>query len=59
MKFILEADTDVSHVQLAVDGRLHYEELMKVVECCTKQVLANGEPLTKVSFVDLPLFQHD
>jgi biopolymer transport protein ExbD len=59
MKFILEADTDVSHVQLAVDGRLHYEELMKVVECCTKQVLANGEPLTKVSFVDLPLVQHD
>ena len=59
MKFILEADTDVSHVQLAVDGRLHYEELMKIIECCTKQVLANGEPLTKVSFVDLPLVQHD
>jgi biopolymer transport protein ExbD len=57
MKFILEAETEVSHVQLAVDGRLHYEELMKIIDCCTRKVLADGQPLTKVSFVDLPLVE--
>ena len=41
-------------VQLVVDGRLRYEELMKVVDVCTKQVLADGKPLNRLSFIDMP-----
>lgn len=39
-------------VQLRVDGRLRYEELMKVVDVCTQQTLPDGKPLTRVSFVE-------
>lgn len=58
LKSMFEGDTIVfDRVQLAVDGRLHYAELMKVVDVCTKQVLPNGEPVTRVNFVDLPVGQ--
>jgi biopolymer transport protein ExbD len=42
------------HVQIAVDGRLHYEELMKLIDVCTQQKLPDGQPLTKISFTELP-----
>jgi hypothetical protein len=41
-------------VLIQVDSRLKYEELMKVVDVCTRQTLPNGEKLTKLSFVELP-----
>ena len=39
-------------VQIAVDGRLRYEELMKLVDVATQQKLADGTFLQKVSFVE-------
>ena len=41
-------------VIIQVGSRLHYEELMKVIDVCTKQTLPSGEKLTKLSFVELP-----
>lgn len=39
-------------VILEVDSRLHYGQLMQIIDVCTKQKLATGEPLTKLSFVE-------
>lgn len=41
-------------VLIQVDSRLDYEGLMRVVDVCTRQQLANGKKLTKLSFVELP-----
>lgn len=40
-------------IQLAADGRLRYEELMKIVDVCTRQKLPDGKLLTRVSFIEL------
>jgi biopolymer transport protein ExbD len=39
-------------VIIQVDSRLRYEELMRVVDVCTRQKLPDGRPLTKLSFVE-------
>jgi biopolymer transport protein ExbD len=36
-----------------VDSKLHYGPLMQVIDVCTRQKLANGEPLSKLSFVEM------
>jgi len=41
-------------VIVQVDSRLHYGPLMQVIDVCSQQKLPNGEPLTKLSFVELP-----
>jgi biopolymer transport protein ExbD len=41
-------------VILQVDSRLHYGPLMQIIDVCTKQKLADGQPLSKLSFVELP-----
>ena len=41
-------------VILLVGSRLRYDELMKVIDVCTKQTLPDGSPLTKLSFVEQP-----
>jgi len=41
-------------VIIQVDSRLTYEALMKVIDVCTQQKLSNGDPLSKLSFVELP-----
>jgi biopolymer transport protein ExbD len=41
-------------VVIQVDSRLRYEKLMNVIDMCTRQKLANGELLSKLSFVELP-----
>jgi biopolymer transport protein ExbD len=38
-------------IQLVVDDRLHYDELMKIVDICTQQVLPNGEKMQRISFI--------
>lgn len=38
-------------VVIQVDNRLTYDGLMQVVDVCTRQKLANGEKLNKLSFV--------
>ena len=49
-----ESGASFDQVILQVASKLKYDELMKVVDVCTKQTLANGEKLTKLSFVELP-----
>jgi len=41
-------------VILQVDSRLHYGPLMQIIDVCTKQKLADGQSLSKLSFVELP-----
>lgn len=44
--------TGFEQVLLQVDGRLNYDELMRLVDVCTRQKLADGQQLTKLSFVE-------
>lgn len=44
-------------VIIQVDSRLHYGPLMQVIDVCTRQKLPSGEPLSKLSFVELPTNQ--
>ena len=44
---------DFKQVVIQVDNRLAYDGLMQVVDVCTRQKMANGEKLTKLSFVEL------
>ncbi len=48
------AQLPFDRIQLSVDPRLRYEELMKLVDLCTKQKLPNGELLQRISFIELP-----
>jgi biopolymer transport protein ExbD len=41
-------------VIIQVSDTCRYDELMKVVEICTRQVLPDGQKLSKLSFVELP-----
>jgi biopolymer transport protein ExbD len=41
-------------IQLAVAPGLRYDELMKIVDVCTKQKLPSGEMLQRISFVEIP-----
>ena len=50
MKF---KDPPFEQVVIRVGKELKYEELMKVVDICTKQKLANGKPLNEVRFTEL------
>ncbi len=46
--------TPFDQVIVQVGGRLRYDELMKVVEVCTRQTLPDGQKLAKLSFVEAP-----
>lgn len=48
----------LDRVQLVVDDRLRYEELMKIVDVCTKQVLPNGQPMQRISFIPMKNQSH-
>ena len=39
-------------VQIAVDGQLHYGELMKIVDVCSHQKKPDGEFIRKISFTE-------
>jgi hypothetical protein len=41
-------------VLIQVSATCRYDELMKVVDICTHQVLPNGQKLSKLSFVEVP-----
>jgi biopolymer transport protein ExbD len=49
-----DAGSGFDQVIVQVDSRLHYGPLMQVIDVCTRQKLADGEPLSKLSFVELP-----
>ena len=46
--------TGFDQVLIQVSGNLYYEELMQVIDVCTRQKLAGGERLSKLSFAQLP-----
>jgi biopolymer transport protein ExbD len=45
--------TPFDRIQLHVDRRLHYEELMKIVDVCTRQTLPDGSQMRQVGFMEL------
>jgi biopolymer transport protein ExbD len=47
------ASVPLDRIQLAVDERLRYEELMKIVDVCTRQKLPNGSLMQRVSFIEM------
>lgn len=55
LKQVLGPDSGANFDQviIQVGSRLKYDELMRVVDVCTRQTLANGEKLSKLSFVEL------
>lgn len=48
--FIIQA-IPFDRIQLIVDDRLHYNELMKIIDVCTQQVLPNGKKMERISFI--------
>ena len=50
-------DPDVAFDQVIVQvgSTLRYEELMRVMEVCSKQTLKNGKKLSKLSVLELPM----
>ncbi len=49
-----EPGSPFEQVIVQVSSSLRYEELMKIIDVCTRQLLPTGEKLTKLSFVELP-----
>jgi biopolymer transport protein ExbD len=41
-------------VLLRVGKALSYGELMKIIDVCTRQKMADGKPVNKISFIELP-----
>ncbi len=48
------ANTEYDQVIVHVGPDLRYEELMRVIEVCTRQRLRDGSRLSKLSFVEMP-----
>jgi biopolymer transport protein ExbD len=40
-------------IQIAVDGRLRYGELMKIIDVCHRQKLPDGTAMQKISFTEV------
>lgn len=49
-----EPGSPFDQVIIQVGSSLRYEELMKIIDVCTRQLLPSGSKLTKLSFVELP-----
>lgn len=45
--------TPYEQVVVRVAPALHYEELMKIIDVCTRQKMPDGQLLQKISFVEL------
>jgi biopolymer transport protein ExbD len=55
LKSILsDASSPFDQVVIQVGSGLRYENLMGVVDVCTRQMLPDGKRLSKLSFVELP-----
>lgn len=48
------ANTEYDQVIVHVGPDLRYDELMRVIEVCTRQKLRDGSRLSKLSFVEMP-----
>jgi biopolymer transport protein ExbD len=53
-RFISDPSSQFDQVVIQVGAQLKYEELMQVLDVCSRQKLADGKPLTKLSFVEIP-----
>jgi biopolymer transport protein ExbD len=53
-RFISDEASQFEQVVIQVGAELKYEELMKVLDVCSRQKLADGKPLSKLSFVEIP-----
>lgn len=42
-------------IQIAVDGRLRYGELMKIIDVCHRQKLPDGTAMQKISFTEVEM----
>jgi biopolymer transport protein ExbD len=51
-KLLSDEGSAFDQVIIRVDSRLRYEALMQVIDVCTRQKLPDGQPLTKLSFVE-------
>jgi biopolymer transport protein ExbD len=51
---LADPGTPFDQVIIQAASGLRYEELMRVVDICTRQKLPGGEKLSKLSFVELP-----
>lgn len=49
-----DAGNPFDQVIVQVGDTVRYDALMQVVEVCTHQKLPNGQPLSKLSFVEMP-----
>ena len=49
-----DPNSSFKQVVIQVGSSLRYQELMKIVDVCTHQTFANGDKLTRLSFVELP-----
>ena len=55
LRIILDdPDAPFKQVIMQVGSKLRYDELMKLIDVCTRQKLPTGENLSKLSFVELP-----
>ena len=53
-KDLADPGSPFKQVIIQVGSSLHYEELMRVIDICTRQTMADGSKLTRLSFVELP-----
>lgn len=53
-KLFADKGTPFDQVVIQVGDSCRYEELMRVIDVCTHQVLPDGKKLSKLSFVGLP-----
>ena len=54
LKEVFAIEEAFEQVLLRVGKTLDYGELMKIIDVCTKQKMADGKPVNKISFVELP-----
>jgi biopolymer transport protein ExbD len=48
------AGAPFDQVLVRVDRKLHYGDLMRIIDVCTRQKTADGSELEKISFAELP-----
>ncbi len=53
LKDVFAIEGTFEQVLLRVGKTLDYGELMKIIDVCTRQKMADGKPVNKISFVEL------
>ncbi len=53
LKDVFAIEGTFDQVLLRVGSTLDFGELMKIIEICTRQKMADGEPVNKISFMEL------